>query len=353
MPKWAADFQEGRMRFPVRRYKNPNRHDGQYVYRSVTNVTGALPKVALLNWYSKTTAETAVHQRDVWQKMDTEEEQIDWLKHSPDRNRDRAAGQGSGVHSVIENMLQGKTYDMEADIDRQRSITPWLPGVVQFYHDARPRKARTETSVYDERTFCAGTFDFLGRLDSAPELGLCLIDWKTGKGIYEDMAVQLVGGYVLGTQYILNDEGEEIEWREPDTAMLVHFTHKGYDIHIVPKDKQLRRAFLGALEIRKWEEQPDVIEKPYQLRLDLDGPQFSHMPSTSELDHLRSRLKQLDHVKQLQLSTHAHDLGIETNIKRMTVSDYDKLLGLLSLYESGEQADDKPSTPRRPRRPMP
>jgi hypothetical protein len=353
MPQWAADFKEGRMREAVRRYKNPNRHDAQYVYRSVTNVTGALPKMALLNWRSKITAEAAVREHEAWinmlgdEKQTAEERQIKWLSQAHYRTSSGAAAFGTTVHAVIENMMQGKTYEVEGLVE------PWVASAVKFVQEARPRAERTETSVYDERSLTAGTFDLLGRLDAAPELGRVLIDWKTSKAVYPDQAVQLVGGYLLGAQYILDDDGKEHEWREPDNALIVHFTDKGYAIHRVPKDKQLRRAFLGALEIRKWEDEGEDIEKPYQLQLDLDGPQFSNMPSSAELAHLRSRLKALDHTKQLQISNHAHDLGIETNTKRMTVSDYDKLLGLLSLYEAGEQVTEPAPTRRRIMRPMP
>jgi hypothetical protein len=227
-------------------------------------------------------------------------------------------------------MLQGKSYEVES------SIEPWVAAATQFVQDARPRPERTETTIFDERSMTAGTFDFLGRLDAAPELGRTLIDWKNSAGIYEDMAVQLVGGYLLGAQYILNDDGQEIEWREPDTALLVHFTPDGYAIRRVPKDRQLRRAFLGALEIRRWEDEGRQIDAPYQLRLDLDGPAFADMPSTAELDHLRSRLRSLTTEQQLALSAHARELGVSTKIKSITTKDLDQLLGLIKLYEMGE-----------------
>jgi hypothetical protein len=327
MPKWAADVKEGRMRQAVRRYRNPNRHDNAYVYRSVTNVTGALPKPALMYWYAKLTAETAVNEQQAWINMATDEDKIAWLKGAPQRNVTRAAAKGTTVHAVIDNMLQGKTYEVESKVE------PWIASVIKFVNEARPRPERTETSIYDERTLCAGTFDFLGRLDAAPEFGRCLIDWKTSAGIYEDMAVQLVGGYALGAQYILDDDAREIDWREPDTALLVHFTPNGYEIRRVPKDVQLRRAFLGALEIRKWEDDGQQIEKPYQLQLDVHGPSFDKMPSSQEWNYLRARLQELSTEQQLSLSWHAKELGIETKRSEMTCDDYDKLLSMLNLDE--------------------
>jgi hypothetical protein len=329
MPKFAADVKEGRMHEAVRRYRNPNRHDNGYVYRSVTNITGALPKPALVAWAAKLTAETAVEQYLAWSEMPAYEA-VEWLKKAPYRTRDRAAARGTTIHAVIDNMLHGRSYEVEALVE------PWVASAMKFVDEARPRAERTEASVYDERTLCAGTFDFLGRLDAAPELGRVLIDWKTSKGVYEDMAVQLVGGYLFGSQYILDDDSKEIEWREPDSALIVHFTPDGYTIRPVPKDKQLRRAFLGALEIRKWEDEGKQIGEPYQLQLDLDGPSFDKVPTDTELAHVRSCLAQLSSEKQLEVSASCVELGITTKLKLMTVDDVDKLLGLIAAYQMGE-----------------
>jgi hypothetical protein len=321
----------------VRRYRNPNRHDNGYVYRSVTNVTGALPKPALVNWAARVTAETAVEQLAAWREMPAMDA-IEWLKAAPNRGRDRAAARGTTVHAVIDNMVQGKSYEVE------QLVEPWVASAMKFYHEARPRPERTETSVYDERTLCAGTFDFLGRLDAAPELGRVLIDWKTSKGVYADMAVQLVGGYLYGSEYILDDDANEIEWHEPDSALIVHFSPDGYSIRPVPKDRTLRRAFLGALEIRKWEDEGPQIGEPYQLKLDLP-------PSSSELTYFRARLFALSPDQQLRLHSQCVELGLTTKIKDMTVDDLDRIGGLIGLYEMEEKEEAKPR--RSSRRPMP
>jgi hypothetical protein len=349
-PKFAATVNG------VRRYRNPNRHDNGYVYRSVTNVTGALPKPALIRWAAKITAETAVEQLEAWSNMPPYEA-VDWLKQTPYRNRDRAAARGTTIHAVIDNILQGRTYEVESLVE------PWVGAAMRFIQDARPRVERTEASVYNEKVLTAGTFDFLGRLDRAPELGRVLIDWKTSKGVYADMAVQVVGGYALGTDYILDDDGKEQEWHEPDTVLIVHFSAEGYSIRPVPKDRTLRRAFLGALEIRKWEDDGPPIGQPYQLQLDLDGPAFANTPSDAELAHVKSRLVNLDEAKRWALQQQCIELGIEVRLKHMTVTDLDRLLGLIKLYEMGEPitghegavepTPEDHSEPRRPRRPMP
>jgi hypothetical protein len=288
---------------------------------------------------------------------------VQWLKETPDRLRDRGAARGTTIHAVIDNLIQGRSYEIEAEAE------PWVMAATRFVQEARPRAERTEGSIYSERTLTAGTFDFLGRLDNAPELGRVLIDWKTNKsGVYADMAVQLVGGYALGAEYLLDDEANEHEWKVPDTALIVHLTQDGYTVRPVPLDKTLRRAFLGALEIRKWEQDAyksgeGYILPPYQLRLDLDGPHLSELPTNAEVEHARSRLRGLTSEQQLALSSQCTELGISTKLKQMTATDLDRLIGLIKLYEMGEpvngaepqeQATEEDRTrPRPARRPMP
>jgi hypothetical protein len=342
MPKFAANFQDSKLAAPVRRYRNPNRHDNSFVYRSVTNVTGALPKMALLYWYAKVTAEAAVYQRDVWmnmrgnEKQTPEEEQLQWLKQAPDRTRDSAAAFGTTVHAVIERLLKGETYEVEG------LSAAWVNSAERFVRELRPDVERLEASVYDERTLCAGTFDYLGRLAAAPELGRCLIDWKTSKNVYSDQAVQLVGGYLYGSQYILDDDGNEHEWQEPDNALIVHFTDKRYVIYCVPKDRIYRRAFLGALEIRKWEEDGPTMAD-CQLKLDLPA-------SEEEKAVLRKRLFALSADQQLRLSAQCVELGINTKLPTMNVTDVDRISGLLGVYEMEDKPEPQPKA--RSRRPM-
>jgi hypothetical protein len=314
---------DGKAYDAVRRYRNPNRHDNAFAYRSVTYVTGALPKMALLNWYASTTARAAVLEHDAWtnmlgdEKQTAEDRQIKWLSMAPARARDGAASFGTGVHGVVEKLLQGETYEVEALAE------PWVAAAQQFVVDLRPKLERLETSVYDERTMCAGTFDFLGTLGRAPELGRCLIDWKTSKGVYPDYAVQLVGGYLFGSEYIVDDDGKEREWVEPDSCLVVQFTAHGYNVHPIPKDRVYRRAFLGALEIRKWEEDGPNISQTYQLKLDLP-------PSEDELAYFRRNFQELSVDQQMELQKVCNELGVKTSVRKgMTVHDFDRAWSLL------------------------
>ena len=142
-------------------------------------------------------------------------------------------------------------------------MEPWIAGLRSFIADTGPIPEMMERPVYNEDKLHAGTPDYVGRLQAFPELGRVLLDWKTGKSLYTDMGVQVVGGYGLGGQYFLDRDNHEVEWRPPDSAALVHLTPKGtYRIVPIPMDKRFRRAFLAALEIRQWEADFRKLPRP-------------------------------------------------------------------------------------------
>lgn len=337
MPKYAVNINGSR------RYWHPRRHDQAPAYMSVTNVTGALPKMGLLYWAANEVAKYSVTHLDAWTKLPMED-QYDLLRKVPWNNRDRAGARGTTIHAVADNIMQGKSYEVEAVIE------PWLQALKRFMSDAQPRRIMTEVTGYSEKTMTAGTFDLLCKLNNAPELGLCLIDWKTSKGVYEDMGVQLVGGYALGFEYVLDAEDKEVEWKQPDTCLIVHLTQDGYTARPVPIDRAYRRAFLGALEIRKFEDGTPGIKDPYSFQREGEPP-FSTIPTNHELNHLKARLSLLTDEQKLELMTELDGAGITTVIKRMTVDDLDRTLGFLKRFDITEPVKDE--VRKRNLRPMP
>jgi hypothetical protein len=267
------------------------------------------------------------------------------LKKVPWTNRDRAAARGTTVHAVADNIMKGKSYQVEAIVE------PWIHALTRFMEEAQPRLIRAETTGYNEKTLTAGTFDLLCRLQNAPELGVVLLDWKTSAGVYEDQAVQMVGGYALGFEYYLDDDDNEVEWKPPDTCAIVHLQEDGYHFQICPIDKVYRRAFLACLEIRKWEEEGAKIHDPYSFKREGETP-WSKVPTQDELNHLKARLSLLDADKRLELMAEVDAAGITTKPRDMTSDDLDRVLGFLERYPITEAKSEEIRS-RRPSRPMP
>jgi hypothetical protein len=306
-PKWAVDINRTRW------YRHPTRHQSQPVYRSITSVVGALPKAALPNWAANTVAEYAVTHLDAWEKLPASDA-YDLLRRVPWQNRDRAAAKGSEVHEVMDAMMHGVEFEVEATIE------PWIDAASAFIRDTGPTPLYTETTVYNERHLFAGSFDFLGRLAAFPELGRVLIDWKTSKGVYPDMGVQVVGGYALGAEYLLDRDDTEQEWQPPDSAAVVHLTEKGYEIRPVPMHPDFKRAFLAALEIRKWEKEGPKLGPPLEV------------PENWNVVLLRGRVSQLTQEQRLACSLQFKELGLPTNPARLSPAQVEEALAVVSTY---------------------
>jgi hypothetical protein len=297
-----------------------------------------------LYWAANSVARYAVQHIEAWSKLPPED-QYDLLKKTPWTTRDRAGAKGTTIHAVADNILQGRDYPVEAIIE------PWIHSLRRFLADAQPQSLGSEVTGYSEKTATAGTFDLLCRFKNAPEMGRVLLDWKTSAGVYDDMAVQVVGGYALNFEYTLDANDKEVEWQPPDTCLIVHLQQDGYHARPVPMDKIYRRAFLACLEIRRWEEEGPKIGDPYTFQREGETP-FNQVPTNAELAHLRARLELLDTDQRLELMTEVDAAGITTNIKTMTVDDVDRVLGFMARYQITEETSARIKG-RTPSRPMP
>jgi len=304
-------------------YRHPVRHNRMPVYRSVTSVVSALPKEAIPRWAALKVAEYAVSYMDNWVGLPAMDA-VNLLKRVPWDQRDRAAARGSEIHAVMENIVAGKTYEVEA------AVEPWIDSAQKLHAEIGLVPEMTEATIYNEKHLFAGTLDFLGRLRAFPELGRCLIDYKTGRGLYEDMGVQVVGAYALGAEYRLDADGTEHEWKPPDSCLLVHLTDKGYKLRPLPMHVGYRRAFLAALEVRKWEADGPKMSGPLERR----SVRFDELPGEEPLMlvWLQKHVGMMTLEQKLEVSLHFRELGIPTKPSQMTGAHIEQACALVKLY---------------------
>ena len=149
-------------------------------YRRVTTLLGGIPKPALIGWGMKTVAEFAWEHRNEWTKL-PKEDAVNLLKKSPYNDRDRAAERGTNVHRALE------CYVKKEDI-------PTLNEDEQSYFDtalqllkARDAKYLAAEIICVNKTLnYAGTFDLWEFYNGET----WLLDYKTSKGVYPNMALQ-------------------------------------------------------------------------------------------------------------------------------------------------------------------
>lgn len=190
---------------------------------SVTTVLGALSKPALPGWAARVVAEQAAAMKSSLGNLE-DAEIVDLLKGAPWRSSGRAAARGTSVHSVIEQKLAG--HDIEPD--ETGVVAPWVESVDKFLSENTVEMWHTELTMFGDGY--AGTCDFVGKVNGVP----CYADWKTGKDLYPEVALQLsalaaCNYWALPDDTLFVPNGEQ----PPRTMLAVLFTEKGYKVKAV------------------------------------------------------------------------------------------------------------------------
>jgi hypothetical protein len=218
-------------------------------YVSVTTILGAtVPKPALPAWAARTVAEFAVGQRDLLAQMVGEGDPksiagaVDWLKGAPWRDRDRAANIGTAVHAYAEAIARGAT-----GVVIPEDVAPFIPAFTQFLRDWDPEYIETEATVYSPGWGYAGTLDAVARIEGK----VILLDTKTGKDVYPEVALQLAG--YEGADFIGRADGRtEDPLPEIEGNAVLHLRPEGYRLVPVTVDFEAHRQWRRLVETYRY-----------------------------------------------------------------------------------------------------
>jgi hypothetical protein len=151
-----------------------------------------------------------------------------YWKEIPGYQRDVAADLGSRVHLIAELLARKELVTVEpAEVPYIAQYRAWLDAV-------RPRIRQVEFMVYSHEWKYGGTADAL--MDIKHETWL--IDYKTGSGIYPEVALQLAG---LGYADWVGKPGDGRMYRMP---LIDHYGA----LHIRPDGCELVELDVGAEE---------------------------------------------------------------------------------------------------------
>lgn len=230
-------------------------------YSRVTGVTGMLPKPWLGAWAAKTVAEAAYDLRDEWVGKMNKRDAVKFLKDKPWAKRDEAADHGTLVHNAIEAYLTDRPLPdglTERGLEYTMAAERWLRAF-------RPVVHYVELTVLHPRYRYAGTLDVSCTIALPAPYGESrwVVDWKTGKGVYREYAIQIAGAYRRAPLAVTAD-GEVIEWgpAQAGYAGVVHLSptyDQGYAfVPLVPGelmgDAMARSwtVFRAARHIKEW-----------------------------------------------------------------------------------------------------
>lgn len=204
----------------------------------VTTALKGIPKDALVPWAAKEVATYVVDNiYDVKRMLDSGGPlpTIEFLKGIPNQKRDTAAVRGTEVHALAEKYIRGE------EIEVDDALRPYVDGYAAFIKDWNPVSLHEEIVVASRKHLYAGTLD---SIQDIPTLGRCLVDYKTGKGVYGQTALQ-VAAYRYAEVY-LDAEGNEQPMVPVDKTFVLHIQPDAYDLVPLTADEFAFENYLKA-----------------------------------------------------------------------------------------------------------
>jgi len=223
------------------------------VYDSVTSILGIIAKPALINWAANTERDLCLEASAQLyqdfpvgaQKMESAAYKETLLRRIGDKKAhqkllDKAGNIGKEAHALIEwNMRKelGQLPGLQPAVGPEAArafskFQEWRQGV-----ELRP--LRIEEVVYSREQEYAGTLDLYAALKGPDDaLVHAVIDWKTGKAIYDEALLQNAAyiwalremGHAVGETWglivrlpkVKTDPDFEVRWISPD-EQVTHF----------------------------------------------------------------------------------------------------------------------------------
>lgn len=177
--------------YGTRYYVHPDNKDVRVP--SVTTFLDVINKPGLPRWSAKLVAEYAVEHRASWEGLPAEDA-VALLKGRPWATSAKAADLGTDAHAYAERRINGSkatAFD---------NATENVDTMLDELASRGMKIVDQEVTVWSDEHEYAGTADLLVEMEGA----LWILDWKTSKAVYSDMALQLAA-YAWADWCVLND----------------------------------------------------------------------------------------------------------------------------------------------------
>lgn len=220
----------------------------------VTTIVGLLDKPALVGWAAR---ETAAYADEHWDRLALmrSADRIRELERARFGTNQRAILRGSRIHWMAEQMQHG--YPIT---DCPPELEPDVRAVAELLDRWKAVPVLTEAPVASLEHWYAGTVDAVMQ---APGLPTAVWDWKTGRGVYDEVALQLAAyarcdlrleevpqvGPRGGRRPSLWVERPMVELDDPARSYVVHVRDGVAALHPVDTDDDVFAAFRHLSEV--------------------------------------------------------------------------------------------------------
>ena len=225
-------------------------------YPGVTSVIDLLAKPFLQHWSAKMAAELAVDSLDILGPMAERDRAgaVNYVKGAASRYSKRRSSVGSEAHVLFEKMIRNQ------HIGRVHpDMVPYHRNFAAFLDALQPELVRAEDVVWSAEHEYAGSFDGIvklkldenGKPDPQGEAATVMVDWKTGKDTYPEVALQLAA-YRFAEE-VIDAEGVRSPMPETDGAMVLHITDQQATFKPVETSEWVFNYFLALRTLFDWQ----------------------------------------------------------------------------------------------------
>lgn len=248
-------------------YLNPDKPEVKHP--GVTSVIGMLPKPFLAPWNASMTATLAVDSIDFIARMaeNDREGAITYLKGAARRYTTIRANVGSAAHDLFERMIRGEVIgNVHPDMTGYRAMFE------EFLTDVNPELVRAEDVCWSDSHSYAGSFDAILRVwfddegnitpDRSGTPHLLIVDWKTSKATYADVALQMAA--YANADVMIDADGVETPMPEFDGAAVLHILPDMWEFKPVRIHDDVFQHFLNLRKVFEWDRDVSktVLGKP-------------------------------------------------------------------------------------------
>lgn len=151
--------------------------------------------------------------------------------------KEKAATIGDMVHTWAEEYITGKKPKIPEDEKVKNGVLAFM----KWIDETKIEIVESERIGYSKKYNFAGILDAIGKMGKKT----ILIDFKTSKQIYPEMSLQVAGYQIMY---------EEETKKKIDKRIIVRFGKDDgeFEIKELDNDKEDKKAFLSALELKKY-----------------------------------------------------------------------------------------------------
>ena len=191
-------------------------------YPSVTTILQeTFPRPHLSGWASSLTAKAAIEGRHEGMSP---KEAYTYLQRTPFRYMRSRGDVGSAVHDQLERILEPVIEGGKAIWWKDPAVAGYLDAARAFCRDYLSGVLSLETRVFSDAHRYAGAADLWG-VSKKGGRQVVLVDWKTGKGLHPDHALQLAA--YAGADWMVDGNGKKRAVPAAGAAAVVRLADDG------------------------------------------------------------------------------------------------------------------------------